>query len=66
MYVYPETMPVEDHFLDTKTFVVNYKKISYPGPFPKHWLGFRYIRSEDYNIDQKFDDTEKIRPHIQR
>ena len=28
MYVNPETMPLDDHFTATKTFVVNYKKIS--------------------------------------
>ena len=31
---------------------------STPGPVPKHWLGFSVIRSEDYELDQNFDDTE--------
>ena len=55
MYVYPETMPVEDHFTDTKPFVVNYKKISTLGTFPKHCLGFSYICSEDYQLYMDFD-----------
>ena len=58
VYVYPEKMPVEDHFYDTKPFVVNYKKMSTPVPVPKHWLVFSYIYSEDYELDQKFDDKE--------
>ena len=68
MYVDTETMPVEDHFLATKMFDDNYKKISTPVPVPKHWLGFSYIRLEDYKLDHNFDETElkKIRPHIQR
>ena len=45
MYVNPQTMQVEDHSPATKSFVVNYKKISATGPIPKHWLGFSYIRS---------------------
>ena len=36
IYVYPDTMPVEDHFPATKIFFVNYKKMSTPEPFPKH------------------------------
>ena len=34
----------------------------------KNWLGFSYIRSEYYELYQKFYDTElkKIRPHIQQ
>ena len=35
MCVYPETIPVEDHFIDTKLSVVNYKKMSTPGPVLK-------------------------------
>ena len=58
MYVYHKTMPVGDHFPSTKIFLVNYKKISTPGPVPKHWLGFSYILSEDYELDVKFDETE--------
>ena len=40
MYVDPETIPLEDHFPATKTFVENYKKILTPGLVPKHCLGF--------------------------
>ena len=40
MYVDPQTMPTEDHFPAIKSFVVNYKKISTPGPIPKHWIVF--------------------------
>ena len=51
-------MPLEDHFPAIKTFVVNYNKITNPGTVPENWLGFSYIRSEDYELDQNFDDTE--------
>ena len=37
---------------------LKYKKISTPGPIPKYWLGFSYIRSEYYELGQNFDDTE--------
>ena len=57
MYANPETMPGEDYFPATTTFVNNYNKISSPRPVPKHWLGFSYIRSEDYELDENFDDT---------
>ena len=30
MYVDPETISLEDHFPDIKTFAVNYKKMSTP------------------------------------
>ena len=36
MYVFPQKMPVEDHFPATKTFIVNYKKM--------------YLREQDQNI----------------
>ena len=36
MYVDPDTIPVEEYFPYTKTFVKYYKKISNPGPVPKH------------------------------
>ena len=51
-----------------KKFVENYKKMSTLGPVPRHWLRFRYIRSEDYELYHYFDVTEfkKIRPHIQK
>ena len=26
------------------------------GPVPKHWLVFGYMRSEDYELDVKFDE----------
>ena len=45
VYVNLETMVEKDYFLDTKTFSANYKIMSTPVPFPKHWLGFSYIRS---------------------
>ena len=35
MYVYPETIPMEEHFLSTKTFVVDYNKITTPGTVQK-------------------------------
>ena len=49
---------MEDHFPETKENVVDYKKISNPGPIPKHFLGFSYIRSEDYELDYSFDYAE--------
>ena len=45
-------------FPTTKTFVVNYKKISTLGPVPEHWLEFSYIRSKYYDLYHNFDDTE--------
>ena len=57
MYVDPDTIPVEANFLDTKTYVVNHKKMSTPGKFPKHWLVFSHTRSEDYELDNKYDET---------
>ena len=56
MNVDPETMPEEDRFPDTKTFVVNYNKISTRTPVPNHCLGFSYIRLEYYELEQNFDD----------
>ena len=58
IYVDPNTMPPEENFPDTKIFVDNYKKISTPGPVPKTFLEFSYIRSEDYGLDVNFDETE--------
>ena len=58
MYVYPDTIPLWGHFTATKTFVVNYKKMSTPGSVPKHWLGLNYICSEDYELDQNFYYTD--------
>ena len=57
MYVYPEIMTEENYFSATKKFVSNYKKMSTPGPVPKHWLGFSYICSEYYELDLNFDET---------
>ena len=57
MYVYPETIPEGDHFTATKKFVENCKKMSTPVPVSKHWIGFCYICSEDYELDLNFDDT---------
>ena len=28
------------------------------GPVPKRWIGFSYIHSKYYNLDQNFDETE--------
>ena len=53
MYVYSETMSVGDYFSATKIFVDNYRKISTPGPVPKHCLGFSCIRSEYFEFDVK-------------
>ena len=36
MYVDSKTVPAEEHFPNTKIFVVNYKTISAPGTVPKH------------------------------
>ena len=58
MYVYPQIIPVEDHFPADKQFVVKYNKMSTPGPVPKYLLVFSYVRSEDYDLDQKFNATE--------
>ena len=58
MYVDTQTMTAEDYFNATKEFVVNRKKISTTGPVTKHWMEFIYISSEDYELDQNFDDTE--------
>ena len=60
VYVDPKTMPVEENFNATKTFVGNYRKISTPGPVPKYWIGFSYICLEDYEFDKNFDETEFI------
>ena len=51
-------MIVENYFTSTITFAEKYKNMSTPGPFPKHWLGFSYIRSEDYELYLNFDETE--------
>ena len=59
----PETTPVEDPFTATKTFVVNYKKMSPPVTVPKHSFGFSYIRSGDYELDKNFDDAESENNH---
>ena len=45
MYVDPETIPEEDHFSDTKTFVDNYKKIKTTGTVPIYLFVLIYIRS---------------------
>ena len=58
MYDDPQTMKVEANLSPTETFVVRYKKLSTPGPAPKHWMRFSYILSEDYELYHNFDDTE--------
>ena len=45
------------HFWFLK-IVVKLKKKSTPEPVSKHWMLFSYIRSEDYELDKNFDDTE--------
>ena len=57
MYVDSEKIPVERKLLLQFFSSENYKKMSTEGTVPKHWLGFRYIHSEDYELDQNFDDT---------
>ena len=57
MYVDTEIIPAKEIFTATKNFVVNYKKMSTPGPIPKYWLGFSYTSSEYYELDQNFDVT---------
>ena len=41
MFVYSQTMQVQDHFTTTETFVVNYKKISTQGP--SHNIGWDLV-----------------------
>ena len=31
--------------------------MSTPGTIPENWLGFSYIRSGNYDLDQNFDDA---------
>ena len=46
-YYFPSTICFED-----------YKKISTTGQFPKNWLGFSFIHSENYGLDMNFNETE--------
>ena len=55
VYVDPDTMAEEDYFTATKIFSENYNKISTPLPVPKHWSGFSYMRSKDYELDLNVD-----------
>ena len=57
MNIDPQTMAEEDYFPATTPFVAKYKKIPNPGLVPKHWLGFSYISSEDYDLHLNFDAT---------
>ena len=57
MYVDPETIYQEDYFLATRTFVESYKKRLTIGPDKKHWLGFSYMFSEEYELDLNFGGT---------
>ena len=57
-YIDNKTMADEDYFPYTKSFPENYNKLSNPVPVPKHWLGFSYIFSEDYELGMNFDETE--------
>ena len=38
VYVDPEKMAEEDYFPDIKIFIVEYKSMSTPVPFPNRWL----------------------------
>ena len=58
IYVVTEKNKVDSYSPDTKTFVEKCKKMSTPELVPKYWLGFSYIRSEDYELDINFDETE--------
>ena len=40
MYVNTKTIPLEDYFTSTETFVTDYKNISTQGTVPKYWLVF--------------------------
>ena len=51
-------MPYKDHFPATKQSVENYEKTLITGTFSKNWLGFSYIRSEDYKFDPDLEGTE--------
>ena len=57
IYVDTVTMPEEYYFPATGIFFENYNKRATPGPIPKHWLGFSYIGSEDYELDLYFDEN---------
>ena len=46
-----------------QNIVATYKKMSTLIPFPKHWLGFSYIRLEDYYLDVNFDEIELRNNH---
>ena len=52
--VKPETIPEEDNFPDTRTFVEKYKKRSTPGPVPKHQIRFSYICLDYFELDIHF------------
>ena len=51
LYVDPEIMVEGKYFPDTKIFAENYKRRSNIESSPKYWLRFRYICSEDYDLD---------------
>ena len=57
MRVETETMAEEVYLPDTKLFFENYKRRSTPGILPRHWLGFSYISSEEYELDLKVGET---------
>ena len=56
MYADTETMSGGFYLQVTITFVEKYKKSLTPGPVPKYWIIFSYIRSEDYESDLNFDE----------
>ena len=68
MYVGFEKIPVGGHFPATKMFVVNYKKMSNPGPAPKNVLDlFTYVQKiMSCIITLMIQNLKTIRPHTQR
>ena len=58
VYVDPEKISEKYYFPDRKMLVSNHEKITTPGPVPKYWIGFSYIRLEYYQLYLDFDETE--------
>ena len=55
MFVGPDAILGYEYLQSTIKFIENYNKRPNTGPYPKHWLGFSCIFSEDYGLDIKFD-----------
>ena len=51
MYVDPQTIPVEDHFTATKKNCCELQESVSFITSTKYWMEFRYICSEDYELD---------------